>query len=95
MCWTDKDRTQPERKEKSDDRQTSDRFGRGCAVDRFSGRFDRNLRTIRYRNFRMFQDDRGNVELYDLAKDPGETRDLASKEEDLVKNAFLIGQMAG
>lgn len=50
----------------------------------YGGRFDRDWRSIRVGPWRLLEDSRGNVELYDLASDPRETRDLARESPGIV-----------
>jgi arylsulfatase A-like enzyme len=51
----------------------------------FHGRFDRDLKTIRWQHLKLFADDRGNVQLYDWVRDPRETDDLAASETHAVR----------
>ncbi len=50
----------------------------------YQGRFEADLRTIRMGSWRLFEDERGKVELYDLAADPRELHDTAAQNPQLV-----------
>lgn len=49
------------------------------------GRFARELRSIEIDGWKLIEDDRGHVELYDIARDPGEQRDRAEDHPELVE----------
>jgi arylsulfatase A-like enzyme len=49
---------------------------------RFGDRFEDDLITLRQRDLRLFEERDGDVELYDLRRDPYETRDLAAERPD-------------
>ena len=51
---------------------------------RFSERFRRELRSIEIEGFKLIEDHAGNRELYDLANDPSELRNLAAEQPDRV-----------
>jgi len=50
----------------------------------FLGRFDRNLRAVRRKNFKLLIDDNGPMALFDLARDPGESENLVDVLPDIV-----------
>jgi arylsulfatase A-like enzyme len=52
---------------------------------RFNGRFDRDLRAIRSGRFKLFEDEHGNCELYDIEKDPKESINLCGERKEVVE----------
>ena len=50
----------------------------------YGPRFDRDLEATYRDQYKLIRTDRGVVELYDLDSDPGETRDLAASEPEIV-----------
>lgn len=50
----------------------------------YGGRFDADVRTIRRGRWRLHQDERGQVELYDLDLDPRELADVAPSHPEVV-----------
>jgi arylsulfatase A-like enzyme len=51
--------------------------------DRFGGRFDRDWWTLQLDGWRLFEDDRGSMMLFDLAHDPRELDDLAASKPEI------------
>jgi arylsulfatase A-like enzyme len=52
---------------------------------RMGGRFDRDLRALQHGGWKLFEDSRGGVELYDLTSPAGESEDLAVSRPDEVE----------
>ncbi|MGH7823441.1 MAG: sulfatase family protein, partial [Candidatus Binatia bacterium] len=55
----------------------------GFREPRFHGRFDRDLRVLRLASHELFEDERGNLELYHLVDDPEEENDLAARRPEV------------
>lgn len=51
--------------------------------ERFKGRFDRDWWTLQQGAWRLFEDDRDTVMLFDLAQDPREINDVAQENPDI------------
>ena len=50
----------------------------------FDDRFRRELRSIEYDGWKLIEDNGGDVELYNLRRDPGEMTDLSMEEPERV-----------
>ncbi len=58
----------------------------------YRGRFDRDIRVLRVGEHKLFLDSRGRARLFDLAQDPDEERDTASKRSE--RRDEMMGQLA-
>ena len=57
-------------------------LGRPVKDPRLHGRFDRILRAIRVGDLKLFASERGDDQLFDLARDPGELKDISAESPE-------------